>query len=32
MIGSVQDQKRQVNEQLKLGKNEQDAGDYEAAW
>ena len=32
MIGSVQDQKRQVSEQLKLGKNEQDAGDYEAAW
>ena len=32
LIGGIQDQKRQVNEFLNLGKNEQEAGDYESAW
>ena len=32
LIGGIQDQKRQVNEFLNLGKNEQDAGNYESAW
>ena len=32
LIGNAQEQKREIAELLKMGKDEQDAGDYESAW